>query len=807
MAYDHKTIEKKWQKFWKKNETFKADLNKDQKKYYALDMFPYPSGQGLHVGHPEGYTATDVMSRMKRMQGFNVLHPMGWDAFGLPAEQYALKTGHNPKDFTNKNIDHFRDQIQSLGFSYDWDREVNTTDPKFYKWTQWIFEQLYKKGLAYESEIMVNWAPDFMGGTVVANEEVEDGKTKRGGYPVYRKPMRQWVLKITAYADRLIDDLDLVDWPESVKEMQRNWIGRSEGASVFFPVVGDEDTKIEVFTTRADTLFGASYVVLAPEQELVDQLTTPEHKAEVEKYKEEASRRSDLERTDLNKDKTGVFTGSYVINPVNGEKLPIWISDYVLASYGTGAVMAVPSGDQRDYDFATKFDLPIKPVIEGTDVSEGAFDGDGKHINSGFLDGLNIADAKQKMIDWLEEHDAGHKKVNYRLRDWIFSRQRYWGEPIPVIHWDDGTTSLVPEDELPLELPKTDNIEPSGTGESPLANVEDWVNVYDENGRHGLRETNTMPQWAGSSWYWLRYTDPHNDKEFASKEALDYWSPVDLYVGGAEHAVLHLLYARFWHKVLYDLGLVPTKEPFMKLVNQGMILGSNHEKMSKSKGNVVNPDDIVDQYGADTLRLYEMFMGPLEESVPWDEKGLHGANKWVQRVWRLLMDDNNHLRDRVSTFNDGKLTKVYNQTVKKVTEDYERMHFNTAISQLMVFVNEAYKVDDLPVEYMKGFVKMIAPIMPHMAEELWSQFGESDTITYQPWPTYDPKALVEDEVEMIVQVNGKVRAKIKMAKDTDCDEAQQLALANEHVKKFTDGKDIKKVIVVPNKIVNIVAKQ
>ncbi|WP_432775046.1 leucine--tRNA ligase [Limosilactobacillus reuteri] len=806
MAYDHKTIEKKWQKFWKKNGTFKADLNKDQKKYYALDMFPYPSGQGLHVGHPEGYTATDVMSRMKRMQGFNVLHPMGWDAFGLPAEQYALKTGHNPKDFTNKNIDHFRDQIQSLGFSYDWDREVNTTDPKFYKWTQWIFEQLYKKGLAYESEIMVNWAPDFMGGTVVANEEVEDGKTKRGGYPVYRKPMRQWVLKITAYADRLIDDLDLVDWPESVKEMQRNWIGRSEGASVFFPVVGDEDTKIEVFTTRADTLFGASYVVLAPEQELVDQLTTPEHKAEVEKYKEEASRRSDLERTDLNKDKTGVFTGSYVINPVNGEKLPIWISDYVLASYGTGAVMAVPSGDQRDYDFATKFDLPIKPVIEGTDVSEGAFDGDGKHINSGFLDGLNIADAKQKMIDWLEEHDAGHKKVNYRLRDWIFSRQRYWGEPIPVIHWDDGTTSLVPEDELPLELPKTDNIEPSGTGESPLANVEDWVNVYDENGRHGLRETNTMPQWAGSSWYWLRYTDPHNDKEFASKEALDYWSPVDLYVGGAEHAVLHLLYARFWHKVLYDLGLVPTKEPFMKLVNQGMILGSNHEKMSKSKGNVVNPDDIVDQYGADTLRLYEMFMGPLEESVPWDEKGLHGANKWVQRVWRLLMDDNNHLRDRVSTFNDGKLTKVYNQTVKKVTEDYERMHFNTAISQLMVFVNEAYKVDDLPVEYMKGFVKMIAPIMPHMAEELWSQFGESDTITYQSWPTYDPKALVEDEVEMIVQVNGKVRAKIKMAKDTDRDEAQQLALVNEHVKKFTDGKDIKKVIVVPNKIVNIVAK-
>lgn len=805
MAYDHKAIEKKWQRYWKQHKTFKATLDKDQKKYYALDMFPYPSGQGLHVGHPEGYTATDVMSRLKRMQGFNVLHPMGWDAFGLPAEQYALKTGHNPADFTNQNVDHFRDQIQSLGFSYDWDREVNTTDPNYYKWTQWIFEQLYKKGLAYEDEIMVNWAPDFMGGTVVANEEVIDGKTERGGYPVYRVPMRQWVLKITAYADRLIDDLDLVDWPESVKEMQRNWIGRSEGASVRFKVVGHDGVEIEVFTTRADTLFGASYVVLAPENGLVDQLTTPEQKAAVDAYKEEASRRSDLERTELSKEKTGVFTGAYVINPVNGEQLPIWTADYVLNSYGTGAVMAVPSGDQRDFEFATKFNLPITPVVEGFNGEE-AYTEDGAHVNSGFLDGLNIKEAKAKMVEWLEEHDCGGKKVNYRLRDWIFSRQRYWGEPIPVIHWDDGTTSLVPEDELPLRLPETDNIEPSGTGESPLANIEDWVNVYDENGRHGKRETNTMPQWAGSSWYWLRYTDPTNDKEFASKEALDYWSPVDLYVGGAEHAVLHLLYARFWHKVLYDLGLVPTKEPFMKLVNQGMILGSNHEKMSKSKGNVVNPDDIVDQYGADTLRLYEMFMGPLEESVPWDEKGLHGANKWVQRVWRLLMDDNNHLRDRVSTYNDGKLTKVYNQTVKKVTDDFERMHFNTAISQLMVFVNEAYKVDDLPLEYMEGFVKMIAPLMPHLAEELWSQFNESETITYQPWPTYDEKALVEDEVEMIVQVNGKVRAKIKMAKDADNKDVEDAALANEHVHSFVDGKDVKKVIVIPNRIVNIVVK-
>ena len=806
MGYDHSAIEKKWQRYWKQHKTFKSTIDENKKKYYALDMFPYPSGQGLHVGHPEGYTATDVMARMKRMQGFNVLHPMGFDAFGLPAEQYALKTGHNPKNFTNQNIDHFRDQIQSLGFSYDWDREVNTTDPKYYKWTQWIFEQLYKKGLAYEDEIMVNWAPDFMGGTVVANEEVVDGKTERGGYPVYRKPMKQWVLRITAYADRLIDDLDLVDWPGSVKEMQRNWIGRSEGAAVFFDVADHDDKKIEVFTTRCDTLFGVSYVVLAPEHDLVDQITTPEQKAAVKKYQEETSRRSDLERTDLNKDKTGVFTGAYAINPVNGEKVPIWISDYVLASYGTGAVMAVPAHDDRDYEFAKKYDLPIKRVIEGGDLDKAAVTEDGKHVNSSFLDGLNNEEAKKKMVEWLTDHKAGHKKVNYKLRDWIFSRQRYWGEPIPVIHWDDGTTSLVPEDELPLKLPDTDNIEPSGTGESPLAKIDDWVNVYDKNGRHGLRETNTMPQWAGSSWYWLRYTDPHNDKELASKEALDYWSSVDLYVGGAEHAVLHLLYARFWHKFLYDLGVVPTPEPFMKLVNQGMILGENHEKMSKSKGNVVNPDDIVAQYGADTLRLYEMFMGPLTESVPWDEKGLHGANKWVHRVWRLLMDDNNHLRDRISTINDGKLDKIYNQTVKKVTEDYERMHFNTAISQLMVFVNEAYKVDDLPVEYMEGFIKMISPIMPHMAEELWSQFHESDTITYQPWPTYDPNKIVEDEVEMIVQVNGKVRAKIKMAKDTDRDEAEKLALADDNVKKFTDGKDIKKVIVVPNKIVNIVAK-
>lgn len=806
MAYDHSTIEKKWQKFWKKNQTFKAALNKDQKKYYVLDMFPYPSGQGLHVGHPEGYTATDAVARMKRMQGFNVLHPMGFDAFGLPAEQYALKTGHNPKGFTDKNINHFRDQIQSLGFSYDWSREVNTTDPEYYKWTQWIFEQLYKKGLAYEDEIEVNWAPDFMGGTVVANEEVVDGKTKRGGYPVYRKPMKQWVLKITAYADRLIKDLDLVDWPENIKEMQRNWIGRSEGAEIRFAVDGHDGKVITVYSTRPDTLYGASYIVLSPEHELVNQITTAEQEAAVKAYQEQAARRSERERTDDSKEKTGVFTGAYAINPVTGDKLPIWIGDYVLPSYGTGAIMAVPAHDERDWEFAKKFDLPIKEVIAGGNVEEKPYTGSGKHVNSPLVDGLDNKAAIKKMIDWLEEHHAGKAKVNYKLRDWIFSRQRYWGEPIPVIHWDDGTTSLVPEDQLPVMLPDTDDIKPSGTGESPLANVKDWVNVYDKNGRHGLRETNTMPQWAGSSWYWLRYCDPHNDQAFASKEALDYWSPVDLYVGGSEHAVLHLLYARFWHKVLYDLGLVPTPEPFMKLVNQGMILGENHEKMSKSKGNVVNPDEIVDQYGADTLRLYEMFMGPLTESVPWDPKGLHGANKWVHRVWRLLMDDNNHLRDRVSTINDGKLTAVYNQTVKKVTDDYERLHFNTAISQLMVFVNEAYKVDDLPVEYMEGFVKMLAPIMPHLAEELWSHFHESDTITYQPWPKYDESALQSSTIEMMVQVNGKLRAKLQVEKDSDRDDLQKLALANEHVKKFVDGKDIKRVIVVPNKIINIVAK-
>lgn len=802
MSYKHIEIEKKWQRYWEEHKTFKTTEDDDKKNYYALDMFPYPSGQGLHVGHPEGYTATDIMARMKRMQGYNVLHPMGWDAFGLPAEQYALNTGNSPREFTKKNVNNFRRQIKSLGLSYDWDREVNTTDPAYYKWTQWIFEQLYKKGLAYEAEVPVNWSPDL--GTVVANEEVIDGKTERGGFPVIRKPMRQWVLKITAYADRLIDDLDDLDWPEAIKEQQRNWIGRSVGAAINFPVSGDENTKIEVFSTRPDTIFGVAALVLAPELELVKQLTTPEHENEVEAYIEKISHKSDLERTDLAKDKTGVFTGSYVVNPVSGEKLPIWIADYVLNSYGTGAVMVVPAHDERDHEFAQKFDLPIVQVIEGGDVQKEAYTGDGVHINSDFLNGMDKEEAIDAINNWLEENGVGEKKVNYRLRDWLFSRQRYWGEPIPVIHWEDGGTTLVPEDELPLYLPKATDIKPSGTGESPLANLDDWVNVVDENGRKGRRETNTMPQWAGSSWYFLRYIDPHNNHEVADYEKLKEWLPVNLYVGGAEHAVLHLLYARFWHKFLYDLGVVPTKEPFQKLVNQGMILGSNHEKMSKSKGNVVNPDDIVEQYGADTLRLYEMFMGPLDASIPWSEEGLGGAHKFINRVWNLLIDENDNLRDRVTTINNHDLDKIYNETVKKVTEDYEAMHFNTAISQLMVFVNNAYKADSLPLEYVEGLVKLLSPVVPHITEELWSKLGHVGSIAYAKWPTYDESKLVEDVVEIVVQINGKVRQHLQVSKDASREELQALALNDERIKQELADKEVKKVIAVPGKLVSIV---
>lgn len=803
--YNHKVVEKKWQKYWLDHKTFKTGTDPEKPKYYVLDMFPYPSGKGLHVGHPEGYTATDIMARMKRAQGYNVLHPMGWDAFGLPAEQYALQTGNDPATFTDKNIAHFKEQLQALGFSYDWDREIKTTDPNYYKWTQWIFEQMYKKGLAYEAEVPVNWSPDL--GTVVANEEVIDGKTERGGFPVYRRKMRQWMLRITAYADRLLDDLDDLDWPEPIKEMQRNWIGRSVGAQVTFKVK-DTDKSFDVFTTRPDTLFGCSYTVLAPENDLVKEITTPEQKEAVEAYIKSIESKSDLERTDLNKDKTGVFTGAYAINPVNGEAVPIWISDYVLATYGTGAVMAVPAHDERDYAFATKFHLPIKEVVEGGDVTKEAFAGDGAHVNSDFLNGLHNDEAKEKMVEWLTDHEVGEKKVNYKMRDWNFSRQRYWGEPIPVIHWEDGETTLVPEDELPLTLPKETNIQPSGTPESPLANLTDWVNVVDENGRKGKRETNTMPQWAGSSWYFLRYVDPHNDKALADPELLKRWMPVDLYIGGAEHATLHLLYARFWHKFLYDLGVVPTKEPFQKLYNQGLIL-KNHEKMSKSRGNVVNPDDVVDEYGADSLRTYEMFMGPLNASIDWDDNGPSGVKKFLDRVWRTFVNDldlDPIPSEKVVDENDGKLDKIYNETVKTVTEHFEDLRFNTAISQMMVFMNACQKVDKIPREYAEGFVKLLAPVAPHMMEEIWQVLGHDESVQLAPWPTYDASKLVESTVEMAVTVNGKKRGTFTIAKDASREDAQAAALALPHVKEFTDGKEIKKVIVVPNKIVNIVAK-
>ncbi|MDQ0857994.1 leucine--tRNA ligase [Bacillus sp. V2I10] len=803
MSFKHEKVEKKWQNYWLENKTFKTTEDKGKPKFYALDMFPYPSGAGLHVGHPEGFTATDILSRVKRMQGFNVLHPMGWDAFGLPAEQYALDTGNDPAEFTAKNIDTFRRQIQSLGFSYDWDREINTTDPEYYKWTQWIFLQLYKKGLAYVDEVAVNWCPAL--GTVLANEEIIDGKSERGGHPVERRPMKQWMLKITAYADRLIEDLEEVDWPESIKEMQRNWIGRSEGAHVHFGIDGHDQT-FTVFTTRPDTLFGATYAVLAPEHALVKDITTADQKEAVAAYIDKMKSKSDLERTDLAKEKTGVFTGAYAINPVNGERMPIWIADYVLVSYGTGAIMAVPAHDERDFEFAKTFGLPIKEVVEGGDVEKEAYTGEGLHVNSDFLNGLNKQDGIENMINWLETNQKGEKKITYRLRDWLFSRQRYWGEPIPIIHWEDGTMTAVPEDQLPLTLPKTTEIRPSGTGESPLAVIEEWVNVTDpQTGKKGRRETNTMPQWAGSCWYYLRYIDPKNADHLADPEKIKEWLPVDTYIGGAEHAVLHLLYARFWHKVLYDLGIVPTKEPFQKLFNQGMILGENNEKMSKSKGNVVNPDDIVASHGADTLRLYEMFMGPLEASIAWSEKGLDGARRFLDRVWRLFIEDNGTLSPKITDEMSDSLERVYHQTVKKATEDYEGLRFNTAISQLMVFINDAYKATVLPKAYMEGFVKLLSPVAPHLAEELWEKLGHEGTISYETWPAYDEGKLVEDEVEIVVQVNGKVKAKLNVPKDATREEMQEIALSDDAVKEQMDGKTVRKIIAVPGKLVNIVA--
>lgn len=798
MGFDHKKMESKWQQYWDKHQTFYTDVHDFSKpKFYALDMFPYPSGVGLHAGHPEGYTATDIVCRMKRMQGYNVLHPMGFDSFGLPAEQYAIQTGNHPDGFTKKNIETFTQQLKMLGFSYDWTKEVSTCDPSFYKWTQWIFKQLFNDGLAKCVEMPVNWCEEL--GTVLANDEIVDGKSERGGYPVVRKNMRQWVIDIVQYAERLLEGLDEIDWPESTKEMQRNWIGKSIGAHVDFKVDG-HDESFTVFTTRCDTLFGATYCVLAPEHRLIDVITTDECRANVESYKKVCAGKSDLERTELNKEKTGVFTGAYAINPVNGKKIPIWISDYVLATYGTGAIMAVPAHDQRDYDFAKKFGLEIIQVLAGGDISEHAHEEDGIHMNSEFLDGLNKQDAIDKMLAWLEEHHCGNKHVNYRLREWIFARQRYWGEPIPIVHLENGDMVALSDDELPLILPELEDYSPGKSGASPLEKATDWVNV-EINGVKGKRETSTMPGSAGSSWYFLRYIDPHNDEAFADYELLKHWMPVDLYIGGPEHAVGHLLYSRMWNNYLYDKGLVPTKEPFKKLVHQGYILGANGIKMGKRYPEfVVNPNDVVEKYGADTLRLYEMFMGPLEASKPWSEQGVEGSRRWLERVYRLIVE-----MDRITDTNDHVLDKSYHYTVKKVTKDIESLNLNTAISQMMIFINDAYKADTLYREYAEGFVKMLSCFAPHLGEEIWEHLGHHESITYESWPAYDESFLVEDSVEIAVQVNGKLRGTIKVKKDASEEEIKENALALKTVQAQIEGKEIRKFIVIKGKIVNIVA--
>ena len=794
-----KKIEKKWQKYWEENETFKTDVYDFSKpKFYALDMFPYPSGVGLHAGHPEGYTATDIVSRMKRMQGYNVLHPMGFDSFGLPAEQYAIKTGNHPAIFTNENIKTFKDQLKMLGFSFDWDREVSTSDPNYYKWTQWIFKKLYEDGLAKYVDMPVNWCEEL--GTVLSNDEIIDGKSERGGYPVVRKNMKQWVIDIPKYAEKLLNGLDEIDWPESTKEIQRNWIGKSIGAAVDFKVA-DTDYKFTVFTTRCDTLFGATYCVLSPEHELVNKITTDDKKDEVKKYQEICATKSELERTELNKEKTGVFTGAYAINPVNEEKIPIWISDYVLASYGTGAIMAVPAHDDRDYEFAKKFNIPIIQVLKGGNIEKEAYTQDGVHINSSFLNGLGKEEAIDKMIKWLEEKKVGKKQINYRIRDWIFARQRYWGEPIPVVHFEDGTSCALKDDELPLILPKLDDYSPSKTGASPLEKASDWVNVLVDD-KKGKRETSTMPGSAGSSWYFLRYIDPHNDKEIADSKLLKHWLPVDLYVGGPEHAVGHLLYSRMWNNYLYDKGIVPVKEPFKKLVHQGMILGSNGIKMGKRYPEYsVNPNDIVNEYGADTLRFYEMFMGPLQADKPWNDNAVIGSKKFLDRVWRLYVEEN-----KISDDENENLEKIYNQTVKKVTEDFETLNFNTAISQMMIFINAVYKEDKFPKYMAEGFIKLLNPVAPFMTEEIWEHLGHNKTIAYEPWPEYDKDKIVDDKITIGVQVNGKLRGEITIDVDMEEDKVLEIALANDNVKKYTDGLEIIKKIVVKNKIVNIIVK-
>jgi leucyl-tRNA synthetase len=909
-SYNPKAIEPRWQRYWAEHKTFRAPDHSDKPKYYILDMFPYPSGAGLHVGHPEGYTATDILARYRRMRGFNVLHPMGWDAFGLPAEQYAIETGTHPRATTEQNINTFRRQIQMLGFSYDWDREVDTTDPGYHRWTQWIFLKIFdtwydperKKGrpiaelpippdvqkrgeaavrayrdskrLAYQAEVPVNWCPEL--GTVLANEEVVDGKSERGGYPVVRMPLRQWMLRITAYAERLLEDLECLDWSDALKEMQRNWIGRSEGAEVDFPLA-DRPEKIRVFTTRPDTLFGATYMVLAPEHPLVDIITTPEHRQAVEQYKAQAARKSDLDRTDLAREKTGVFTGAYAVNPVNGKKIPVWVADYVLASYGTGAIMAVPGQDERDWEFAETFGLPIVRTVQPPGGWEGkAYVGEGPAINSDFLNGLNVCDAIRTITDWLEQKGVGTRKVNYKLRDWLFSRQRYWGEPFPVLHEVDaagnptGVTEPLRADELPLRLPDLEDYRPSGRPEPPLGKATDWVNVT-RGGRRYKRETNTMPQWAGSCWYYLRYLDPHNDKAFCDPAKERYWMPVDLYVGGAEHAVLHLLYARFWHKVLYDRGHVSTPEPFQRLVNQGMILGeveytgfqragawvsaeavdydgkvargkntgedyapvkldedevekkgdhfvlkefpqvrvdARAFKMSKSRGNVINPDQVVGEYGADSLRLYEMFMGPLEATKPWSMRGVEGVYRFLNRVWRLFVDDRaEEVRLSAAVQDvppDRDTLRKLHQTIQKVTDDLDGMRFNTAIAAMMELSNHLTGLPARPRPVLEPFVLLLAPFAPHLAEELWRALGHPQTLAYEPWPAYDLALTRADTIEVPVQVNGKVRAKLTVPADIDDDALREAALNDPKVKELIAGKPVRKVIVVPRKLVNIV---
>lgn len=804
--YDSDSIEKKWEKVWEENKSYKTDVRDFSKpKMYVLDMFPYPSGQGLHVGHVEGYSATDAYSRFKRAQGYNVLHPMGFDSFGLPAEQYSIKNNKHPGPFTDINIDNFIRQLKRCGFSYDWDRVIKTSDPKYYKFTQWIFIQLFKKDLAYYGERPVNWCPAL--GTVLANEEVIDGKSERGGYPVVRIPMKQWVLKITAYGDKLLAGLDDLDWPSSTIQMQRNWIGKSQGVEVDFKIE-NTDKKFSVFTTRVDTLYGCTYVVLAPEHPLVKEITTKYQKESVENYINECQRKSDLERTSLNKEKTGVFTGSYAINPVNGKKVPVFIGDYVLGSYGSGAVMAVPAHDERDYAFALKHNLPIIEVVKGGDISKAAFTEDGVHINSGVADGMMIKEAKEAIVNLLVEKGAGRIKVNYKLRDWIFSRQRYWGEPIPVVHEDDDEYKIHALDfkDLPLVLPELDDYTPAGDGKPPLSKAKEWLNV-DWNGIPCHRETNTMPQWAGSCWYYARYIDPTNENEIGDPKLLEHWLPVDLYVGGAEHAVLHLLYARFWHRFLYDMGIFKCPEPFKKLRHQGIILGADGEKMSKSRGNTVSPDEVINEYGADALRLYELFKGPLDQGLPWNPNGPSGARKFIERIYRLYVDDS--LRSRWTKDDYAPLETIYNQTIEKVTHDFEDLHFNTAIASLMVLVNEFYRAERLPVSMLEGLAKMIAPICPHLGEEIWSLMGHKDLIDFEAWPKADSSKSQANEVIYAVEVNGKVRAKVPFkvnATKEELEEFKKSCYEIETVKKFAEGKTIVKTIVVPNKIVNIVVK-